>query len=80
MIHFFECFSGCRFHFTEIDQYAVSFQRFSPQDHFNLPVMPVKIFALSSKVLQIVGRSKIADDFYFKKPLVQNPISRSRGR
>ena len=75
VIDFLQGLFGCRFHFAEINQYAVSLQGFPPQNYFNLPVMSVEIFALPSKVPQIMSRSKVADYLYFKKPLVQKPIS-----
>jgi hypothetical protein len=60
MIHFFEGIPGCGFHFCEIDQYAISVQRFAPQNHFNLPVVPVEIFTLPAKAFQVMSGSKTA--------------------
>lgn len=66
---------GFPLHIGKIYQHAGIFKPDTTQDNLDPPIVPVKIFTLPSKVLQIVGGRKAANYFYFKNLLAQNEIS-----
>jgi hypothetical protein len=72
MIQFFEGLSGGGFHVSKVHKYAAFIQGLAPQNHLNLPVVPVEILTLPAKASQAVGGSKTAAYLHLKKPFAQS--------